>query len=116
NTGTRLGEPEEHEDRRRLPGAVLAEEAEDLAGADVQLEVVHRDEVAIALAQPAGDDRAGILRDLDPLTLADPALLRDTPIRAHGRRRCRAGGHRLASPVAPGDPVQAGDRGPAPPT
>src|SRR6185295_7446947 len=66
------------------------------------------DEVAVALAQPPGDDRPGVLRDLDPLTLADAALLRDAPIRLRGGRG-RWRGHGLASPVAPEDPVQATD-------
>ena len=49
--GGRLGQAEEHEDRRRLARAVLAEQAEDLAGADLEVEVVDRDEVAVALGQ-----------------------------------------------------------------
>src|SRR4029079_19225966 len=53
----RLGQPEEHEDRRRLAGAVLPEQAEDLAGLDLEIEVVDGDEIAVLLGQTAGPDR-----------------------------------------------------------
>ncbi len=43
----RLGQPEQHQDGRRLAGAVLAEEAE----------VVDGDEIAVHLGQAAGPDR-----------------------------------------------------------
>jgi len=83
-----LGKPEEHEDRRGLAGAVLAKQPEDLAGLDVEVEVVDRDEVAVALAQPPGDDRPGVLRELDSLTLPEAALLRDAAL---GAGLCRRG-------------------------
>ena len=39
-----LGQAEEHQDGRRLAGAVLAEEPEDLARVDLEVEVVDRRE------------------------------------------------------------------------
>ena len=38
----RLGQAEQHQDRRRLAGAVLAEQAEDLARVDLEVELVDR--------------------------------------------------------------------------
>src|SRR4029453_14050696 len=53
----RLGQPEQHQDRRRLAGTVLAEQPEDLAGLDLEIEVVDGDEVAVHLREAAGPDR-----------------------------------------------------------
>src|SRR5262249_6785196 len=47
----------QHPDRRRLAGAVAAEEAEDLAATDVERDVVDRDERAEAPRQTADLDR-----------------------------------------------------------
>ena len=44
-----------------LAGAVVAEQAEDGAGRDVEVEVAQRPEVAVALAEAAGDDAAAAL-------------------------------------------------------
>ena len=49
--GGRRQQPREHADRRRLAGAVRAEEAEDAAARDVEADLVHGGEVA----EPAGD-------------------------------------------------------------
>ena len=47
-------------DRRRLAGAVRAEQAEDLAGRDVEVDPVDRPDVAVLLDQTADpDDRVG---------------------------------------------------------
>src|SRR5204863_2627529 len=46
-------------DRGRLAGPVLAQQAEDLAGLDVEIEVVDGDEVAVMLREPARPDRPG---------------------------------------------------------
>ena len=89
----RLGQAEEHQDGRRLAGAVLAEQPEDLAGVDLEVEVVDGDEVAVALGQPAGRDRADVLRDLDALTLAEAALAGDAPLAGRGARAGRGGCH-----------------------
>ena len=53
----RLGEAEEHQDGGRLAGAVLAEEPEDLARRDLEVEVVDGDQVAVHLREPACPDR-----------------------------------------------------------
>src|SRR6185503_12099397 len=53
----RLEQPAQHADRRRLAGAVAAQEAEYLAAADVEGHVVHGDELAEAPRQPADVDR-----------------------------------------------------------
>ena len=45
-----LGEAEQHEDRRRFPGAVGAEKAEDFAFLDRQAERVYREFLTVALA------------------------------------------------------------------
>jgi hypothetical protein len=39
-----------------LAGAVGTQEAEALAGADVEVEPVHRDDVAVSLAEPADEE------------------------------------------------------------
>ena len=46
----------EHADRRGLPAPVGAEEAEDLAARDVEVDAVHGGEVAEALGQAAHRD------------------------------------------------------------
>ena len=50
----RSGEQHTHHDahRRRLPGAVRAEQTEDLAGRDRDGQLVERDDVPVALRQP----------------------------------------------------------------
>ena len=59
----RLGQAEQHQDRRRLAGPVLPEQAEDLARVDRQVELVDRGQVAVFLGQAAGpDDRLGPVR------------------------------------------------------
>src|SRR4029453_17875539 len=54
-----LGQAEQHEDRRRLAGAVLAEKAEDLAGLDLEVEAIDRAAVAVMLRQATGPDGDG---------------------------------------------------------
>ncbi len=45
-------------DRRRLAGAVRAEQAEDLAGRDLEVDPAHRLDAVVRLAQAADGDRA----------------------------------------------------------
>ena len=52
----RRGQRGEHADGRGLAGAVVAEQAEDGAGGDVEVEVAHRPQLAVALAEAGGDD------------------------------------------------------------
>ena len=52
----RLSEAEQHQDRCRLARAVGAENADDLAGADFEIDVVDRDIRAVALGQLLGPD------------------------------------------------------------
>ncbi len=53
----RLGEPEQHQDGRRLAGAVRAQQPEHLAGLDREVEVVDGRDRAVLLGQaPGGDD------------------------------------------------------------
>src|SRR5262249_7384394 len=55
-------QPAEHADRRRLAGAVAAEEAEDFAAVHVERHAVHRDEVADPARQSADADRVASFR------------------------------------------------------
>ena len=58
----RLGQAEEHQDGRGLARAVLAEQAEDLARVDLQVQAVDGRERAVSLGQLARpDDRLGPL-------------------------------------------------------
>src|SRR5690606_33988371 len=50
----RLGEPEQHQDRRRLAGAVRAEQPEHLAAPDGQIKRIYGHELAVALTQALG--------------------------------------------------------------
>ena len=45
--------------QRRLAGAVGAEQADELAGADAQVDAVERDGRAVGLAQPGGEEGVG---------------------------------------------------------
>jgi len=53
-TRSRLGQAEQHQDRRRLAGAVRPEQAEHLARFDRKVETVDRERRAIALGQRLG--------------------------------------------------------------
>ena len=55
--GVRLEQPLEDLDGRRLAGAVRAEQAEALAGRDLEVEAGDGDDVAVALLQAAADAR-----------------------------------------------------------
>ena len=55
--GGRLEEAAQHPDGRRLPGAVAAEEPEDLPARHVEAHAVDGDELAEAARQVADDDR-----------------------------------------------------------
>ena len=54
----RVEQPGEHLQRRRLAGAVRAEEADDLALADLEADVVDRAHLAVLAADEAPDGRA----------------------------------------------------------
>jgi hypothetical protein len=60
--GVPTKQPEQHPDRRRLAGAVRAEEAVHLAGGDREVQPVQRDRAPEGLAQPRHLD--GVLHDL----------------------------------------------------
>ena len=55
----RFGQPEQHEDRGRLAGAVLPEQPEDLAAAHLEVEAVDRRELAVLLGQTPRHQRRG---------------------------------------------------------
>ena len=80
--------PGDHPEQRRLAGAVRADDADDAAARQREVDVVDQQQVAVALAQAARFDddvaepRAG--RDVD-LDLLD--LLRRLLVRAGLRRR-----------------------------
>ena len=57
--GGGMDEPEQQAQRRRLAGAVRAEEPEDLPLFDVERQRVERDQIAEALRQSLGPDRRG---------------------------------------------------------
>ena len=80
----------EHLDRRRLAGAVGAEQREDLAAADVEVQPVDGGGVAVALDQPPDRDRR--------LGVQGPRL--GTPAQRRGRGRT---GH--GHPVSPPTPI-----------
>jgi hypothetical protein len=77
----RLGQPEQHQDRRRLTGAVLAEQPEDLARLDLEVEPVDGDELAVVLGEVASPDRDELAPAVDGdrarvgLSARDDALL-----------------------------------------
>ena len=54
--GTRAQQAAQHADDGRFAGAVRADEAHDLAGADAKADVIDRDEGAEAFDQVLGDD------------------------------------------------------------
>src|SRR6185312_4503758 len=56
-----LGQAQQHQDRRRLAGAVRPEQAEDLAGPDLEVDAVDGRRALVALDQPGrlDDRRAG---------------------------------------------------------
>ena len=56
------GERGEDADGGRLAGAVVAEQPEDGAGRDVEVEVAQRPQVAVALAEAVGLTIPGIVR------------------------------------------------------
>ena len=59
----RLSEAEQHQDRCRLARAVGAENADDLAGADFEIDVVDRDIRAVTLGQLLGPDDNPVRHD-----------------------------------------------------
>jgi hypothetical protein len=61
--GVGADEAEQHAHRRRLPGAVRAEVAVDVAGPDGQVDAVDREHVAIALDEAPRRDGRGLAVD-----------------------------------------------------
>src|SRR5213075_2584022 len=55
-TGVGRGEPFDHLERRRLAGAVRAEESEDFAGRDGEVDARDREDLGELLPQSADDD------------------------------------------------------------
>ena len=116
----RLGQPEQHEDGRGLAGAVLAEQPEDLARPDLEVELVDGDERVVALRQAARLDdgsaavgsravpRSALARSAPAVAEEDPAEPGDheDDQRDADRRRQAAGLDR--------DPDVASRRLPAP--
>ena len=50
-TAGRLGQPQQHQDRRRLARPVGPEDADDLTGADLDVDAVDRESCAVTLGQ-----------------------------------------------------------------
>src|SRR5438270_2135378 len=61
-SGGRVHEAEEHAHRRRLPGAVGAEKAEDAAPRDSERQVVDRDDLAVLLREVGRFDDVAVWR------------------------------------------------------
>src|ERR671923_125495 len=57
--GRRLSQTQEHEDRRRLSGTVVTEQAENLTATNLQVEVIDGDEVVIVLRESPRPDWRG---------------------------------------------------------
>ena len=55
-------EPQEHAHRRRLPGAVGAEKAEDAAPRDPERQMVYRDDLAVLLREFGRFDDVSVWR------------------------------------------------------
>src|SRR6185312_2111506 len=62
--GGRADKPQHHPQRGRLAGPVRAEVAEDVARLDAEVDVLDRDQVAVALAEAPDLDREAGLRGL----------------------------------------------------
>ena len=83
----RTDEAEQHPQRRRLAGAVRPEIAEDVARLDGQVDVVDRDELAVALDQGARRDGRGIRHanalaasSASPLVIDPPTTMETPPL------------------------------------
>ena len=102
----RLGQAEQHQDGRRLAGAVGPEQAEHLAGPDREVERLDGGEVAVLLGQAAGDDDRVVGHVGEQLAhrhaaaagAAARAGRRPWPACAVRRRRRGRGGRRPAAP------------------
>src|SRR5579884_2082231 len=85
----RPDQAEHHPQRRRLAGAVRAEEAVDVAGVDGQVDLVHGDEVAVALEQGSRRDRRRVAHASAAASasataaVTEPASTYATPPRCH---------------------------------
>ena len=76
-TGCRLGQAEQHQDRRGLARAIGPEQAKDLAVLDIQVELVNRGELAVFLVSPRIRMAAVCLkRTASELTLRRPVQRR----------------------------------------
>jgi hypothetical protein len=87
-------EVEQQADRRRLAGTVRADVAEDLAGPDLEIEVVERPERPVGLGEALGADRH----------------LHGTGVQRRGSRSCR-----LVGPLQADSGLQRDAQGPTPP-
>src|SRR5262249_43814652 len=71
-SAARLGQPEQHQNGRRLARPVWAEKAEDLSLVDGEREPVDRDQVAVALGQAFSFDDRGHRRPKRQKTRMSP--------------------------------------------
>src|SRR5690606_13601505 len=81
-----LGEAQQQQDRRCLARAVGPEKTEDLALADLEVDVIHRDKAAIALGQPPGLDDAGHRRpylEMPKASTTTAAAMTPSPVTPH---------------------------------
>ena len=105
----RLGQPEQHQDRRRLARAVGPEDADDLAGADLEIDVVDRERRAVALGQRprAAADR----HQSAPAIAASPRPAQRRPKRATAKTTTRSAMAMI--PIADRAPQGRGQHGDA---
>ncbi len=89
-----FGQAEEHEDRRGLARAVLAEQPEDLAGVHLEVEVIDGDEVTVVLGQAAGADPDRVRRRIHAARHARDRGGGQSAARTSLWSDARAGGHR----------------------
>src|SRR5919109_278332 len=66
-------EPGDEIEDRRLPGAVGPDQPEDLAVVELDVDVIDRDDAAVALGQPMCSQNGRALEDLGPLVLCGAA-------------------------------------------
>src|SRR5262249_23169558 len=87
--GGRTDQAEQHPERGRLAGAVRPQIAEDIAALDGEIDAVDRDDLAVALDEPACRDPGGVAH-LSPRAAAsaaaggsEPKSTNETPPRVH---------------------------------
>ena len=103
----RLGQPEQHQDRRRLARAVRPEYADDLAGADLEIDMVDRERRAVALGQPLRPDHHLAAIPSPRLNPPLPAAAGSDPMQTLALRQGRAAGGSRAMPSGQRRPKRA---------